>query len=273
MEDNLDSKYLNIANNSIIYISSIIVAVLVFITSILGILFPNTIYPTEDLMVGYMPTDFINIVILLPILLLSIWHARKGSLLGILCLPGGLLYVVYIFTIYLIGTNFNLLFILYLLMVTISTYTLIALMSKINYYKINSNITEKIPSKIIGGLLISISIIFLIRQFVVMFDSHINEIPVDSTEIAAWIADFVIFGSVLIGGIFLLKGHPFGYASSAGLLLLICISFLGLIPFLIVQAIITSSPIDWVGIITVLVFGMIAIIPFYKYYFRGLREI
>ncbi len=166
-----DPQYLDIGKNSLIYVSSIIVALLVFITSILGILIPDTIYPTEELMLGYMPTDVINIIIALPILLLSIWHARKGGLLGILCLPGGLLYINYIFSIYLIGTNFNLLFILYLLIVTISLYTLVGFMSKLNYNSLNSKLSEKIPPKIVGGLLISIAVIFLIRQLLVMIDS------------------------------------------------------------------------------------------------------
>lgn len=85
------------------------------------------------------------------------------------------------------------------------------------------------------------------------FESHINELL---AEIAVWIVDFAIFGSTLpLGGILGWKKHPFGFISSAGLLLLTCISFLGLVPLLIVQAIITSSPIDWMGIIVILVFG------------------
>ena len=85
MEEQSDSKYLNNEHLKYILVSSLIVTGLILITSLLGIVIPDIIYPTEELMIAFLPTDVVNIVIALPILLISLWYTKKQNLLGILC--------------------------------------------------------------------------------------------------------------------------------------------------------------------------------------------
>ena len=48
-----------------------------------------------------------------------------GTLIGLLCWPGALFYVLYVHTFYVLGLPFNLLFLPYVLLVTLSDYTTI----------------------------------------------------------------------------------------------------------------------------------------------------
>lgn len=60
------------------------------------------------------------------------WLARRGSLIGLLLWPGTLFYVLYGYAFYLIGVPFNALFLLYVALVTVSTYTMIGLLASID---------------------------------------------------------------------------------------------------------------------------------------------
>ena len=67
----------------IVYRLSFIAAALMTLLSIAGLLRPSRLYPTEALLQSCMPNDVINLVIGLPILLGSMWLARRGKLIGL----------------------------------------------------------------------------------------------------------------------------------------------------------------------------------------------
>ena len=67
------------------YRISILVAVIMTITAVVGLLYQTTIYPTDELLHSFVPIDVVNLVFGLPILLGSMWLARRGRLIGLLC--------------------------------------------------------------------------------------------------------------------------------------------------------------------------------------------
>lgn len=78
-----------------VYVASLVIAVLMTVASLLGLLYPERLYPTEALQQSFLATDVVNLVIGLPILLGSMGLARRGKLLGLLLWPGALFYVLY----------------------------------------------------------------------------------------------------------------------------------------------------------------------------------
>ena len=75
--------------------ASLVVALLAAILSIAGLLFQEAVYPTEELRQSFVANDVVNLLIGLPILLVSMALARRGKLIGLLFWPGALFFVVY----------------------------------------------------------------------------------------------------------------------------------------------------------------------------------
>ena len=90
-------------------------------TSTAGILVP-----------GFFAHDLFNLAVALPLLLATLWAARRGSTVGLLLWPGTLFYVLYTYTQYLLGAPFGPLFLAHILLVVVSAYATIALLASID---------------------------------------------------------------------------------------------------------------------------------------------
>jgi len=73
--------------------------------SVAGLMYRTTIYPTDELLRTFVSNDVVNLFIGLPILLGSMWLARRGQLLGLLCWPGALFFVLYNYIVYVFAMH------------------------------------------------------------------------------------------------------------------------------------------------------------------------
>jgi len=141
------------------YTASLLVAFIMIITAGTSILYRSVIYPTEKLMVSFVSTDAVNLVLGLPILLITMWLSHRGKLIGLLCWPGALFYVLYTYTTYLFGMPFNVLFLPYLLLVILSTYTIISIVSGIDGKAVQKRLQGYVPVRTSGGILMGIAVL------------------------------------------------------------------------------------------------------------------
>ena len=244
------------------YALSLIIALVMIAASGIGLLYRTAIYPAEELLLSFAPTDVVNLVIGLPILLGSMWLARRGKLIGLLCWPGALFYVLYVYVPYVIGVPFNVLFLLYIALVTLSAYTLIGLVVSIDGEAVRRRLTGVVPARAAGGILAGLTILFIVRQIAVAVTALISQTPVTTVELVLWITDLTLSPAWLIGGFLLWRREPLGYVAGAGLLLLYSMLFIGLIPIMVFQGLFSALPIDVIGIVVILVMGLICFIPF-----------
>ncbi len=251
------------------YVLSLIVALIMTVASVVGLLYQTAIYPTDELLLSFVPSDAFNLVVGLPILLGSMLLARRGKLIGLLCWPGALFYVLYIYVPYVIGVPFNVLFLPYLVLVTLSAYTLLGLVASIDGEVVRQRLTGFVPARISGGILVGLAILIIVRQVAVIVTALAGRTSVDAVELSSWIADFVVAVPVLlVGGILLWRRDPLGYVAGAGLLLGYGVLALSVIPFLVLQARSTASPIDVSGVVAVLVMAALCFVPF-AFFVRG----
>jgi hypothetical protein len=73
---------------TLIYVLSLLIALLMAAASAIGLLYHAAIYPSKELFESFVSNDIVNLLIGLPILLGSMWWARRGKLLGLLLWPG-----------------------------------------------------------------------------------------------------------------------------------------------------------------------------------------
>ena len=244
------------------YVISIIVSIIMVITSIVGILYSSVIYQTEKLSIGYISSDLLNLTVGLPVLLVSMWLTRKGKLAGLLCWPGALFFIMYIYTSYLVIPG-SVLIIPYIFLITLSAYSIIKIILSINGQTVRQQLNGAIPAKTTGFILISIAVLIIVYQIVRIVTVLINQTTPDNLELVQWIYELVVgCPALLIVGYQLLRRKALGYVAGAGLLLMCSMLFIGVIPAMVFQALSADIPINVIGILIVLISGMVCFIPF-----------
>jgi protein-S-isoprenylcysteine O-methyltransferase Ste14 len=256
-EENLPIKI----NLKLVYILSLFIAGLLVFTSVSGILLGSRIYPTGELFNNFISNDVVNIIIGLPVILASIILTLQGKLVGLLFWPGSLLFVIYNYMIYVLAMPLNWVVLLYLMLITLSVYTIIILVTIFDGTKIQQRLTGVVHERISGAILVAMGVLFMLQAGGAMIDSVINQIQITGIEFAVHIADFSISPILVIGGLLLWRRKEFGYAIGLGLLFQASMLFIGLIAFLIIQPLLTQTAFLTVDILVVSIMGLICFIP------------
>src|SRR3989304_10281880 len=92
------------------YAGGVAVGMLMTFTSVIGLAYQRVIYPSNALRTAFVASDGFSLVVGLPVLLGSMWLARRGRLIGLLCWLAACFYVLYVYIPYIIGVPFNVLF-------------------------------------------------------------------------------------------------------------------------------------------------------------------
>ena len=148
----------------LVYVFSLVIALLLAAASVLGIVFQTDLHPAEAVRPFGVPTDIISLTVALPILIRSMRSARRGTLVGLLCWPGILLYVPYINLVYVFGVPFGSTFPLYLVLVTLSAYTLIGLVASVDAKAVQQRLAGAVPIRTAGALLMGLDLLFIAIQ-------------------------------------------------------------------------------------------------------------
>jgi hypothetical protein len=236
---------------------SILVALLMAAASLAGLLFPAVVYPTADLRHAFLANDVVNLFIGLPVLLGALWTVRKGSLRGLLFLPGALFYVTYNAIAYACAMPLTWQFGLFLTLAILSGLAITLLFSRLDIPAIGQRLSGKVAERLCGGVLAGFGALFFLRGI-----AQLAQGAVSGAEGAVVLADLFTAPFWIIGGILLWRKHPLGYASGAGLLFQASMLFVGLLMFFILQPIVSSIPFPLADFVVILVMGLIVFVPF-----------
>lgn len=252
-------------NLKLTYIVSIIIAILMTGSSIMGPLFRDQMYPSEEFVLSFVPNDIVNLVIGLPILLVSMWLTSRKKLVGLLFWPGALFFVLYNSLIYVFALPINLVFFINLILITLSSYALTDLLARLDGEAVREQLSNNVPERFAGGVLAGLGFLFLIRVIIIFFAAIINKTPIPETEVALNITDFLISPASVIGGILLWQRKEFGYVIGLGLLFQQSMLFIGLIAILVLRPLIIDVPLAIFDLIVVFIMGMFCFIPFFLF--------
>jgi len=248
---------------NLIYINTLILVILMTGISITGIIFQNKIYSSEEISVVFVPNDFVNLFLGVPILIISLFLTIRKKLIGLLLYPGALFYITYIYVSYLLGLPFNALFIPYMILVILSIYTIIGLLPKIDSEQVQTILKGHVPIRTTGSIMFAITCLIVIYQVSQIINSHFGQLEVEQLEIAQWIVDLVFAApAFLIISYFMIRRKHLGYSLGISILLLLGTLFIGLVPVIIVTAKLTGTPVSVPDIVIVSGSSMICIIPF-----------
>jgi hypothetical protein len=249
-------------NLTLAYAVSLVIAALMAIASVAGLLYPTLFYPTDELFQSFVPNDVVNLLIGLPILLGSMWLARRGKLIGLLFWPGALFYVFYTYVVYVLSMPLNVAFLLHLTLVTLSAYTTIGLVASIDGNAVQHRLAGAVPERVGGGVIAGFGVLFFVRVVGVLVSALISQTPVAATELALHVTDFLIAPAFVIGGVLLWRRQALGYVTGLGLLFQASMLFIGLIFILILGPFITEAQFVLSDVVVIFVMGMVCFIPF-----------
>jgi hypothetical protein len=247
---------------TLIYALSVLIAFLMAAASIAGLLIRATVYPTDELVQAFVPNDVVTLLVGLPILLGSMWLAQRGRQIGLLLWPGALFYVSYNYLVYVLAMPFGTAFLLHVVLLLLSAYTLIALLASIDGSAVQQQLDGSVPERVAGGILAGLGLLFALRAAAVMIGALASQAAMVDTEVALNVTDMTIGPALVIGGVSLWRRREFGYVTGLGLLFQTSMLFIGLIIVLLVQPFLTDAPFALVDVIVVSIMSLISFVPF-----------
>ena len=243
------------------YAMSFTIAILMAAASVVGLLNRSVVYPTEELLRAFVSSDAVSIFIGLPILLGSMWLARRGKLIGLLCWPGALLLVLYNYISYVFAMPLTVVFMLHLALVTTSVYTLIGLVACIDGKAVQQRLAGAVPERLAGGVLAGLGLLFLLWVIGAIVSALTSQTAIADTELAHYISDSLIAPAWIIGGVLLWRRRELGYVTGLGLLLQGSMLFVALIVFFLLQPFLTAAPFALVDVVVISVMGLVCFTP------------
>jgi hypothetical protein len=255
------------------YVLSLVVVALIAVVSAAGIALGSAglygvdpkvaagVAPSTSgvLVPGFLAWDGFNLVVGLPILLGSMWLARRGSLVGLLFWPGALFYVLYTYALYLVGAPFSALFLPYVGLVALSGYITIGIVASVDGEQVRKGFASAVTARIVGGILLGLAFLTIAQDASgAVVTALAGSASIDPVAHHVWTVDLAVeVPAVLIGGVMLWQRENLGYVVGAGLLLQFGMTPTGLAAILALQPLLTGSPIDATTIVGLLIFSVV----------------
>ena len=186
-------------------------------------------YDTPIGATGFTAADVITLVLAIPTLIISLFMYRRGSLTGGLLLTGALSYFLYNYTSMGFGAAYNNLFLVYTLIFGASLYGLILALLSFDLKTLPSHFGKGLPRNGIGIFLIIsgmiLSLIWLVLSIIPALLT--SKAPPEAYYYTTFLTGIIDIGIVapalILGGVLIRRGAPFGYLLASTMLIFTCI--------------------------------------------------
>src|SRR5512138_2699209 len=140
---------------------TIAIVLLLAVTAVAGIFWPPT-YAKETLYssAGALGSDLVDLLLVVPILLISGIKGYRGSVPARLVWLGTLGYLLYNFVLYAFGVHFSALFLVYCATLSLCFYATVFCLPSISLEQIAQTYSPRAPRKTIAVLLLIMSLLF-----------------------------------------------------------------------------------------------------------------
>jgi hypothetical protein len=244
------------------YVASLVVALIMSVASIAGLTSAARVYAGIDLSFTalFMGQDALNLVVALPILLGAMWLSRRGSLIGFVLWPGALFYVLYDYGYYVLGAPFNALFLIYIALMTLSTYAMIAVLVSLDATAVRDQLTAAIRPRLIGGFLAGLAVLFTALWTALVVSALVAGTEFGTIPRVVTTLDLTIqLPALFVGGVLLIRRHPLGFLVAPGLLLQASAYLAGLSAITVLQERLLQQPFDAVAVVPGVLIGVIGL--------------
>ena len=175
---------------------------------------------SADVAIQGIAQDYVTLFLAVPLLLISLIFAIKGSLRSRFLLAGILNYFLLTYLFYLEMAMYNKMFLAYVILTGTSFFAFVLLLLNFDIQKLSVLFSSNIPVKFIGGFLIFNSIVIALLWLSVvippLIDGSVIPDAVDHyTTLTVQGLDLALFLPIsFVSGFLLIKKKPFGYLMS-----------------------------------------------------------
>ncbi len=254
--------------------STIAVALLLAMTAVAGIFWPAT-YAKETLFsaAGGLGSDLVDLILVVPVLLISGIKGYRGSVPARLVWLGTLGYLLYNLVLYAFGVHFNALFLIYCATLSLCFYATIFSLPFISLEQIAQTFSRRAPRKTTAILLLVMSALFAAFDLGEDIPALLaGRIPASVTQtnlpvsfIHALDLIFLIPG-MCITAFLVLRRKPSGYALAPAFLTLLAIMNIELAVLMVVMSLKGCFGMFYPLIISFVLLGMGSAILLWTYF-------
>jgi hypothetical protein len=141
------------------------VIILLSVAASAGGLFIQNLYRDNAFVQSaWFTNDIVTLFVAVPLLLIAVFFTNKGSLRWKLIWIGLLGYIFYNFAFYLFGAAFNIFFLIYTALFSLSGFTLLQMLWQISAEPVSEQFSEKTPVKWISAYLLLMPAMLLIAE-------------------------------------------------------------------------------------------------------------
>lgn len=198
---------------------SIALAALITSVSLSGLLVTDFYHrETGNWQVQCLGQDLVDLCLVTPVLLISMFLAYSGRKIWLLIWGGVLIYILYTFLIYSFGVHFNLLFPVYCITLGVAFYASLCFISdQTRSFVLPTQINHQLR-RIVGAYFVALAVMFYVLWLGEIFPSILDDaIPASVVMVGlptnpVHVIDLSVFLPGLgISGVLLLKQQPIGY--------------------------------------------------------------
>ncbi|MCG8481869.1 MAG: hypothetical protein MJA31_01025 [Clostridia bacterium] len=164
--------------------------------------------------------DMVTMILGIPLLLISLLLTHKGSLRGQLLLTGTLGYFLYTYTSYVFLWMYNSLFLVYVLLMSVSFFALILNLMSFDILQLPKHFNKRLPVKVLGIFQIALGIVIALLWIGKIANADTTSIPPEGLEhyttlvIQGLDLGFIVPIAIL-SGVLIIRRKPFGYLLSS----------------------------------------------------------
>lgn len=164
--------------------------------------------------------DVVTIVLGIPLLIVSLYLSRKGSLKGRLLLTGTLGYFLYTYMSYVYLWMYNPLFLVYVILMSTSFFAFTLCMMSFNLEKLSLHFSKSMPVKFVGGFQVTFAILLTLLWLGRIIPSLIKgTAPLGLEHYTTLVIQGMDLGFIVpvafLSGVLVLKRKPLGYLLSS----------------------------------------------------------
>lgn len=173
-------------------------------------------YDTVSSAAQMQANDLITLVLGLPLLVVSTWLALRGSLRGRLLLTGTLGFFLYTYMSMTFTTAFNVLFLVYVALFSLSLFAFILAMMSFDLASLPAQFSERLPRRTIAGLMIATGSFLLLawvggRILPPLMNNTAPGLENTTTMVIQAMDLGLILPLAFLSAILLLRARPWGY--------------------------------------------------------------
>ena len=205
------------------YLLTVALAPLMALQAVLGLLFPARYRDADWIVATWFGNDWFTLVVAVPMLVMALVSAGRGSIRGRLLWVGMLGYGVYNYAYYLFGAALNAFFPLYVLACVLSSITLILILSRADVEDVAAGFDPQTPVRLVGGYLVfvgaSLSCVWLTMWAAYVFAGRATPVEPEAFKLVAALDLSMMVTALVGGGVLLWRRQAWGYviATIAGI--------------------------------------------------------